>query len=219
MAMAGGLMQAGYLGGVFAAIHQGMPAGVARLGHRAPAGVHGGPRRLAAAERASRPAMAGPCAGLAGVIRGRRGPDRWLQGSVPAIRLSVLALASITLGTVWQKRHGAAWICAPGPRSSSSPRQRCWRRSPSCSKASRCSWIGAVPVRGRLAGAGAFARRDLSPAVPDPAGRGDSRVASLFYLVPPTTAVMAWPLFGENTARPPPRGWGSLCSAVWLVTS
>ena len=45
-----------------------------------------------------------------------------------------------------------------------------------------------------------------------------TRVASLFYLVPPTTALMAWPLFGESYSALAAAGMGLGMLAVWLVT-
>ena len=45
-----------------------------------------------------------------------------------------------------------------------------------------------------------------------------TRVASLFYLVPPTTAIMAWPLFGETYGLTAAAGMGLAMLAVWLVT-
>ena len=45
-----------------------------------------------------------------------------------------------------------------------------------------------------------------------------TRVASLFYLVPPTTALMAWPLFGETYSWTAALGMGLAMLAVWLVT-
>ena len=40
---------------------------------------------------------------------------------------------------------------------------------------------------------------------------GRRRSPSLFYLVPPTTAIIAWPLFGETYSVAAAAGMGSLC--------
>ena len=45
-----------------------------------------------------------------------------------------------------------------------------------------------------------------------------TQVASLFYLVPPTTALIAWPLFGETYSLVSAAGMGLAMLAVWLVT-
>ncbi len=42
-------------------------------------------------------------------------------------------------------------------------------------------------------------------------------VASLFYLVPPTTAVFAWALFGETLHGMALAGMGVAVSGVWLA--
>ena len=45
-----------------------------------------------------------------------------------------------------------------------------------------------------------------------------TRVASLIYLVPPCTALLAWPLFGESYSWSSAAGMGLAMLAVWLVT-
>jgi drug/metabolite transporter (DMT)-like permease len=42
-------------------------------------------------------------------------------------------------------------------------------------------------------------------------------VSSLFYLVPPTTALIAWPLFGETYSLAAAGGMALAMLAVWLV--
>jgi drug/metabolite transporter (DMT)-like permease len=44
-----------------------------------------------------------------------------------------------------------------------------------------------------------------------------TQVSSLFYLVPPTTALIAWPLFGETYSLAAAGGMGLAMLAVWLV--
>ena len=44
-----------------------------------------------------------------------------------------------------------------------------------------------------------------------------SRVSSLLYLVPPCTAVVAWPLFGERFGLVAMAGMGLAAVGVWLV--
>jgi len=107
MAVSGALLQAGYLGGVFASLHHGMPAGVSAL-------VTGMQPVLTAVlggwllrESVTARQWLGFVLGFVGVLLvvGDRIVVEHL-GS-PAIGLSVLALLSITVGTLWQKRHGA----------------------------------------------------------------------------------------------------------------
>ena len=107
MAVSGGLLQAGYLGGVFASLHHGMPAGVSAL-------VTGMQPVLTAVlgswllrETVSPRQWLGFFLGMAGVLLvvGDRIVVEHLGAA--AVGLSVFALLSITLGTLWQKRHGA----------------------------------------------------------------------------------------------------------------
>jgi drug/metabolite transporter (DMT)-like permease len=44
-----------------------------------------------------------------------------------------------------------------------------------------------------------------------------TEVSSLFYLVPPTTALIAWPLFGETYSPAAAAGMALAMLAVWLV--
>ena len=107
MLIAGVLLQAGYLGGVFAAIHQGMPAGVSALitGLQPLSTALLGGWLLA--ERVTRRQWGGLVLGLVGVLL-VVGERIQVGGMTPlSIGLAFLALASITLGTLWQKKHGA----------------------------------------------------------------------------------------------------------------
>jgi drug/metabolite transporter (DMT)-like permease len=45
-----------------------------------------------------------------------------------------------------------------------------------------------------------------------------TKVASLMYLVPPCTALVAWPLFGETYTAFSAAGMAIAMLAVWLVT-
>jgi drug/metabolite transporter (DMT)-like permease len=106
MAVTGILLQAGYLGGVFASIHLGMPAGLSAL--------ITGLQPLLTAVLASwmlgdklRPRQwLGLGLGLIGValVVGERAEA--IAIPVEAVALAVFALASISFGTVWQKLHG-----------------------------------------------------------------------------------------------------------------
>jgi drug/metabolite transporter (DMT)-like permease len=217
MAIAGALMQGGYLGGVFASMHQGMPAGVSAL-------ITGLQPVFTAVlggwllhERTTPRQWLGLALGLAGValVVGDRIAVQNL--TIPAILLSGVALASITLGTVWQKRHGgaidlrtgaaiqfaaAALVLAPFAFLLET-RNVVW----SGEFVFALAWLvlvlsfGAVFLLFHLIRHGAA-----------------TRVASLFYLVPPTTALIAWPLFAESYSLMAAAGMGLGMLAVWLVT-
>jgi drug/metabolite transporter (DMT)-like permease len=217
MLVAGVLLQAGYLGGVFAAIHHGMPAGVSAL--------ITGLQPLSTAllggwllkERVTARQWTGLFLGLAGVLLvvGER-----IQASgmtALSIGLAVLALLSITLGTIWQKRHGggvdlrtgaaiqyvaAALVLAPFALALET-RDVTWTGEFFFA----VFWLAIVLSLGAVFLLLYLIRHGAA-----------TRVASLFYLVPPTTALMAWPLFGETYSLLSALGMGLAMLAVWLVT-
>jgi drug/metabolite transporter (DMT)-like permease len=215
MAVSGGLIQAGYLGGVFASLHHGMPAGVSAL-------ITGMQPVLTAVlagwllrERVTARQWSGLVLGFAGVLLVVG--DRILVerlGAV-AVALSALALFSITLGTLWQKRHGAGVDLRAG---------------------AAIQFIAAALILApfaaldggevRWTGEFVFALVWLVVVLSCGAiflllylirqGRA-TQVSSLFYLVPPTTALLAWPLFGETYSLAAAAGMGLAMLAVWLV--
>jgi len=217
MVMAGVLMQGGYLGGVFASMHLGMPAGISAL-------ITGLQPVFTAVlggwllhERTTPRQWGGLGLGLLGValVVGERIAVQQL--TVPAILLAGLALASITLGTVWQKRHGgaidlrtgaaiqfaaAALVLAPFAFLLET-RQVRW----SGEFVFALAWLVLVLSFGAVFLLFYLIRHGAA-----------TRVASLFYLVPPTTALIAWPLFGESYSMLAAMGMGLGMLAVWLVT-
>ena len=215
MAVSGGLLQAGYLGGVFASLHHGMPAGVSAL-------VTGMQPVLTAVlgswllrETVSPRQWLGFFLGMAGVLLvvGDRIVVEHLGAA--AVGLSVFALLSITLGTLWQKRHGAgvdlrtgaaiqflaaAVILAPF----------------AMLEGGEVRWTGEfVFALGWLVLGLSFGAIFLLLTL---IRRGRAtQVSSLFYLVPPTTALIAWPLFGETYSLSAAAGMALAILAVWLV--
>jgi len=200
VALAGLLLQAGYLGGVWSAINLGMPAGLTAL-------IVGMQPILTAAaapligERVRPLQWLGLLLGLGGValvVVAKLG----LAGVTPAgLSLCLLALASITAGTMYQRRFCprfdlrtgtaiqfgatvlvlapfAIWLEGLDPAFS----RITW--SPDFIVALLWSVfalsIGAIFLLFKLIG--------RSQA---------TEVTSLMYLTPPTTAIMAWLLFGE----------------------
>ena len=215
MGVSGALLQAGYLGGVFASLHHGMPAGVSALVTSMQpvlTAVLGG---WLLRERVTSRQWLGLVLGFVAVLLvvGDRIRIEGLGGV--AIGLSVLALLSITLGTIWQKRHGAGVDLRTG---------------------AAIQFIAAAVVlapfalaeRGtvRWSGEFVFALAWLVLVLSIGAifllltlikrGRA-TQVSSLFYLVPPTTALIAWPLFGETYSLAAAAGMALAMLAVWLV--
>lgn len=215
MAVSGALLQAGYLGGVFASIHHGMPAGVSAL-------ITGLQPLLTAvlagwllSERLKPRQWLGLFLGLLGVVLVVWESMRAAEVPLVAVGLSGLALASISLGTVWQKRHGgevdlrtgaalqflaAAVVLAPFALLETGG--IAWTGE----LVFALAWLVLVLSLGAIFLLLYLIRRGAA-----------TQVASLFYLVPPSTALMAWPLFGETYSPLAAAGMGLAMLAVWLV--
>lgn len=213
LVVAGLLIQAGYLSGVWCAVRLGMPAGVSALI------VNLQPILTAAAgpwlgERVSGRQWFGLALGLAGVAL-VVADKMTVQGLSPAtVLLSVLALASITLGTLYQKRfcpsfdlrtgaaiqYGAS-LAAVLPLSLLLEE---WVFDWTGELVFAMAWsvlalsVGAIFLMFTLMRRGAA-----------------TRVASLFYLVPLVTVLLAWGLFDERFT--PLAGAGLAVAAVGVA--
>ncbi len=214
---AGVMLQAGYLGGVFASIHQGMPAAVSAL----IAGVQPVLTALLSArmlgERTSRRQWLGLALGAVGVGLVVREKFVFEGVGAGAVALSVLALASITLGTVYQKRFcgavdlrtgaavqfGAALAALAPFAWLFESREVRWTGELALAMA----WLVLVLSLGAVFLLLYLIRHGAA-----------TRVASLMYLVPPCTALIAWPLFGERHSTLSAAGMGLAVVGVWLVT-
>jgi drug/metabolite transporter (DMT)-like permease len=198
LAVVGILMQAGYLGGVWSAVKAGIGAGTVAL-------IVGLQPVLTAiwidafasksGERVAPRQWLGLVLGFAGLLMVVS--DRLHSGELTAFNagLAVLALACITIGTLYQKRHV----------------QPCDVRTASVVQLAASlmvvlplAWIehGAMQWNGELVAAMVWSVVVLtlggSSLLYILIQRGAAtRVTSLLYLVPPCTAVMAWLLFRE----------------------
>jgi drug/metabolite transporter (DMT)-like permease len=196
IALVGVLLQATYLGGVWVAIAFGMPAGVSAL--------LVGTQPLFTAlfaftvgERATRLQWSGLLLGFAGIALVLS--DRLtLAGVGPlALTANLIALAGITVGTLYQKKHGGAADLRTGSLIQFAS-----------------SFVVMLPVALMLESTqvdftvefwGALAWSVLALSIVAITlllvmirrGRA-TEVASLMYLTPPTTAVFAWLIFGER---------------------
>lgn len=199
LAVTGLLMQAGYLGGVWSAVKAGLGAGTIAL-------IVGLQPVLTAlwvdamsaksGERLGRRQWLGLVLGFAGLVLVVS--DRLHGGEINAFNagLAVFALGSMTLGTLYQKRHV----------------QACDVRSASFVQLVAALIVtlplallepGTMQWNGELLGAMAWSVLVLtlggSSLLYILIQRGAAtQVTSLLYLVPPCTAVMAWMLFGES---------------------
>ena len=210
LAVTGMLMHGGYLGGVWAAVKAGMGSGLSAL-------IVGLQPVLTAVWLSSqggqvtRRQWAGLALGFAGllmVVSTKLGQG----GEVTpwTLAMVVLALLSITVGTLYQKRHVAP----------------CDVRSANSVQLGAALLV-TLPLAGleteamqwnaQLAGALAWSVLGLSVGASSLLylliQRGAATaVTSLFYLVPPVTALMAWVLFGE--AITPVTVLGTLLTAL-----
>ncbi|WKB55081.1 DMT family transporter [Eleftheria terrae] len=217
LAVTGALMQAGYLGGVWAAVKAGMGAGTIAL-------IVGLQPVLTALWLASRGDGQGRAssrqwlglalgfAGLALVVGRKLG-----QGELNALNLglALFALLSMTAGTLYQKRHvqpcdvrtamtvqllAALLVSAP----------LAWLERESI--VLHPHFVGAMAwsVCGLTLGGSSLLYLLIQ--------RGAATsVTSLLYLVPPCTAVMAWLLFGETLGWMALAGMALTAVGVWLV--
>ena len=197
IAVAGLLLHAGYLAGVFGAIHQGVSAGVMAV----IAGLQPVLTALAAGpllgERVHARQWAGFALGFAGVLLVVQQRLAFGTAGTAGYALAFMALASITAGTLYQKRFCshmdlrtggviqfvaaalAMAVCAPLFETMTV------RWTPSFLFA--LGWLVLVLSVGAITLLYILIRRGEA-----------ARVSSLFYLVPPTTVLMAYAIFGER---------------------
>lgn len=219
LAISGLLVHGLYLGGVFAAIKTGLPSGVTAL-------VVGLQPLLTAlvagpvlGERVSTRQWSGLALGLAGVALVLSGRLTGLGGmSWSGLGFAAIALAGITAGTLYQKRFctgmdlrsgaviqyaAAAVLIVPAAMLLETLRVQ-W----SGSFVFALAWLVLVLSVGAISLLMTLIR--LGEA---------ARVASLFYLVPPVTAVMAWGLFDERLGPLGLVGMALAAAGVALVVS
>ncbi|MEK9811436.1 MAG: DMT family transporter [Bordetella sp.] len=215
IALAGALLQAGYLGGVWAAVREGMTAGLVAL-------IVGLQPIITAClssllnERLRPYQWLGLGLGLLGVAL-----VVWAKLSLTglsslSLALSVLALASITVGTLYQKKFcpqfdlrtgtavqylAAAVICLPWVFGVET-REITWT----------VELIGALAWSVLAISLGAIFL--LFVLIREGAA---TQVTSLLYLTPPTTAIMAFVLFNEPITLMTILGTASTAVGVWLV--
>ncbi len=195
--IAGLLVQFGYLGGVFSAIHQGMSAGVVAL----VVGLQPILTAVAAAplfgERTTSRQWAGLALGLVGVSLVLS--NSLAHGTVTAsgLALAVIALVCITAGSLYQKRFGAAMDFRTGAviqyaatgfvllvlAALTESMHVTW----SAQFVFALAWLAIVLSVGAISLLYFLIKRGKA-----------TQVSSLFYLTPPVTAVLAFLFFGET---------------------
>ncbi len=214
--VAGALLHGGYLGGVFWSVKHGVPAGISALVmglQPLVTGILAGPLL---GERVSGRRWAGIGLGFVGaalVVAPKLG-----DGGVPVFPLLVciFGMLSITLGTIWQKRVGSAqdlrvnaFVQYIGAAAVTLPVVL-------LTEEMRLEWT--LPLIGAMAwavlGLSIGAIGLLLFLIRQGAVVG---VATMFYLVPPVAAVMAFVLFGESLSLIQIAGMG--CAALGVAVA
>lgn len=215
IAVAGVLVHAGYLGGVWTAIALGMSAGLTALvvGLQPVLTALAGPWL---GERVGRRQWFGLGFGLLGValVVGMR---LELTGvSAATLALSVLALLSITAGTLYQKRFCPAFDLRTGTFVQYAAAFAVTLPFALLFEDGRMEWgPGLLFALGWSAVVLSFGAIFLLFLLIRHGAA--TRVVSLFYLTPPTTALMAWALFGETLTPLAVLGMGLAVFGVALV--
>lgn len=216
LVIAGLLLHAVYIAGVFASIYHGLPAGISAL-------IVGLQPVLTATlvgpllgERVTARQWLGLMLGLAGValvLGDKLAFDRATGG---AVVLAVTALIGITVGTIYQKR-----FCTSADMRSSAVIQfaaaglaclavalplETMRVEWSGEFLFALAWLVVVLSIGTVSLLYLLLRRGAA-----------AKTASLFYLVPPVTALFAWALFGETLGAVALAGMGLVAVGVALV--
>lgn len=216
IAVAGTLLHGGYLGGCFAAVYHGMPAGVVAL----LVGLQPVLTATAAArlldEHVTRVQWFGLALGFGGVVLvlwNKVGLD---QVTPVSLGWGILALASITTGTVYQKRYCPSFDMRTGSVIQFS-----------ASLALLLPLAFALETRDvRWTGEFIFALGWLVIVLSVGAisllfhliRHGEAtRVSSLFYLTPATTAVMAYLMFNETLSVTALLGMAAAITGVAMV--
>lgn len=217
VAIAGILMQGGYLAGIFYALHLGLATGVSALIASLQPILTALLSARLLGERTNLRQWLGLALGVAGVALVVREKFIFEGVGVAALLMAVLGLVSITLGTLWQKRY-------------------CGTVDMRAGAAIQFAAAGAVVLplallletnEVRWSGEFVFALAYLVLVLSLGAvlllfwlirHGAATRVASLMYLVPPCTALVAWPLFGEVYTLFSAAGMALAVLAVWLVT-
>jgi drug/metabolite transporter (DMT)-like permease len=218
VAVSGVLVHAIYLGGVFVAISRGLPAGVTSLVVGLQPILTAIGAGLLLRERVSRRQWLGLLLGFAGVtmvLFGKLGAATSAWGLAPAFP-AVVALIGITVGTLYQKRFcpvfdlragavvqfvAALLVTLPVAAATESLRLR-W----TAELAFALGWLVLVLSVGAISLLNVLIRHGTAV-----------HVARLFFLVPPSTSVIAFVVFGETLRGLALAGMGVAVAGVYLA--
>lgn len=211
----GVLMHGFYLGGVFFAIAQGMPAGLSALIVSIQPVLTTALGVWLLDEQPAPAQWLGIALGATGVVL-----VLWprLGGDIPLLGFAscIVSLLAITFGTIWQKRHGGGMDLVSGNAVQALAAAMFYGAIVLAFEPYRVDWttefslamgwlvlavsLGAVSILMVLIKHGSAAA-----------------TTSLFFLVPPASAIMAWVAFGEALGPMGIAGLGVTTVGVWLV--
>jgi len=216
LAVTGILVHAVYLGGVYAGITSGVDAGVSATIMAMQPILTALLARVLLKEAVSRLAWFGFFLGFMGVVLVVSDRFTGAGHSLTGLFLHVLSLIGITVGLLYQKRFcqhmdlrsgsciqfSSATLIIALLAVNLESRQINWTPTFIFS----LSWLTIVLSVGAVSLLWLLVRRGAA-----------SRVSSLFYLVPPCVAVMAWFMFGESLGPEMLAGMLLICVGVALV--
>ena len=214
--VSGLLIHAVYLGGVFTAIRLGLPAGVTALVVGLQPVLTALGAGLFLRERVRAAQWAGLALGLAGVVLVVSNKVAGGPAAAALLVPAVIALVGITAGTLYQKRFCASFDLRTGSVIQFLPclvvtGLAAWRTetmvvhwTPAFMFA--LAWLVLVLSLGAVSLLNVLIRSGSAV-----------NVASLFYLTPPTTALIAWAMFGETLTGLALAGMGLAVLGVWLA--
>ncbi|MGZ5145637.1 MAG: DMT family transporter [Burkholderiales bacterium] len=197
IAVAGVLIQGGYLAGCFAAVYHGMPAGVIAL----VVGLQPIVTAFAAApllgERVTRLQWLGLLLGFSGVVLVMWPKLQLHELDAVSVAWSAVSLFSITAGTLYQKRYCSSFDLRAGSVIQFTAALLLLLPVALLTERMSVEWTGEFIFA--LAGLVFVLSIGAISLLFYLIEHGEAtRVASLFYLVPLTTAAMAYLIFGEK---------------------
>jgi drug/metabolite transporter (DMT)-like permease len=218
--VSGLLVHAVYLGGVFTAIGHGLPAGVTALVVGLQPVLTALGAGLWLGEQVAPRQWLGLALGFVGVglvvAHKVLGAGAAAADWAPMLAPAVIALLGITAGTLYQKRFCPRFDLRSGSVVQFLPclvvtALAAWATETmqvrwTASFAFALGWLVLVLSLGAVSLLNLLIRRGSAV-----------NVASLFYLVPPTTALFAWGLFGETLTGWSLLGTGVAVFGVWLA--
>jgi drug/metabolite transporter (DMT)-like permease len=214
--VSGLLIHAVYLGGVFTAIRLGLPAGVTALVVGLQPVLTALGAGLFLRERVRATQWAGLALGLVGVVLVVANKVAGGPSAASLLVPAAIALVGITAGTLYQKRFCASFDLRTGSVIQFLPCLVATALLASRTETLVVHWtpafvfalgwlvlvlsVGAVSLLNVLIRSGSAVN-----------------VASLFYLTPPTTALIAWAMFGETLTGLALAGMALAVAGVWLA--